>query len=1040
MNQVSQRPLGASYIKTARSILENRELALGHTVVEVEVEGLSEGVAYLLKTKGLATKQVEFLALLDGSPTNKDLDIINAAAEKFGTTSHPICVAPKGEMDQIAQAKAVGVSLWEPEELFSRFVALPARFPSLLRDVAALQRTNAFFDTFQERDAVVDGVSWEEEGSKTVGATSYLLEWLSARKRTKPILLLGERGTGKSWQMLRFAQEAHARSLGYPWQSGLVFFVRLSELVNLIEEASAATPVLPQYIIQKYPDVQFAFDGAGMLGALLRSGHSVVCVDGFDEMDLLPTDTQVRARLTGLLLLLSKSTRFVLTCRPGHFDSLTTLLAANTWGVANIGETFEILELVPFDLSRKLAYINAAAEPGKGKALLDQLAGLKEQSIELQPLQNAVSTCAQHPGFLAYLVEAVKNGEPSATRLIGDGIKDVFIEFNMLHARTLRTYRSIGGKRVDLSSERRMQLLSDIAWYMAERELPNREATIDLANLPPRIRLHYNIDSDVLERDLRSQTVFELVPTTSEIRADNDTDPEIRDIRYTERLESMTSERVDSQMMRTSLARFTLRTPKKATHATGVKLGESSVCGGYFLANHIAARLRQTGPFGPLSDEVRLRHLGRVGLGPQAAALLRELLHENDPDSISRLGVDGWQMMRKLASDSPFYIYSPWFRYLAANLCAIGSLSPAAALAVDPWSEQVSLIIAPPFRLNNYQMALVPPPKSSASAKPFLLGVHEVTNEQYLHFLKADSSVVDSNATVWGKEWTVNRVTIAGSGSTTPPSPNSTLTNEYHLFLWMPNDATSVSGTHEDTPPFLSYLPPEGIRRHPVTYVSWYAAASYCDWLSNGERLALKYADVLANPPRVNDTTRSNEINGYRLPTKEEWIWAARAGHEDIHQPWDLFPYYLPEQFRDASTEQKGFIVNPDAWQYYQTAQQVMHQVLLGAGKDRTDVVYDEPNDFGVSGLMGNVREWCHDAPVEQEGLRSNPSIERLILGSTGYLGLATFDFEYATPLYPRNTNPDVGFRVARSPSADELKLLNERQAEIAALPEHPTC
>ena len=37
-----------------------------------------------------------------------------------------------------------------------------------------------------------------------------------------------------------------------------------------------------------------------------------------------------------------------------------------------------------------------------------------------------------------------------------------------------------------------------------------RVSTLDLANLPPRIRLEYGIADEALERDLRSQTVFEL--------------------------------------------------------------------------------------------------------------------------------------------------------------------------------------------------------------------------------------------------------------------------------------------------------------------------------------------------------------------------------------------------------------------------------------------------------------------------------------------------------------------------------------------------
>jgi hypothetical protein len=110
-----------------------------------------------------------------------------------------------------------------------------------------------------------------------------------------------------------------------------------------------------------------------------------------------------------------------------------------------------------------------------------------------------------------------------------------------------------------------------------------------------------------------------------------------------------------------------------------------------------------------------------------------------------------------------------------------------------------------------------------------------------------------------------------------------------------------------------------------------------------------------------------------------------------------------------------------------------MKAVFLGAGKQAREVLYDEPNDYGVSGLVGNVREWCHDT-ANAEGAKA----ERFILGATGFLGENTFNFEYKTSLYLRNTNPDVGFRIARSLAPSDINVLRRREAEIAALGARP--
>jgi formylglycine-generating enzyme required for sulfatase activity len=102
--------------------------------------------------------------------------------------------------------------------------------------------------------------------------------------------------------------------------------------------------------------------------------------------------------------------------------------------------------------------------------------------------------------------------------------------------------------------------------------------------------------------------------------------------------------------------------------------------------------------------------------------------------------------------------------------------------------------------------------------------------------------------------------------------------------------------------------------------------------------------------------------------------------------------------------------------------------------KQSGNVIHDEPNDFGVAGLIGNVREWCDSAPNEHIDVNKSELMQRLILGATGYLGESTFNFEYGTPLYPRNTNPDVGFRISRTLGSDEVEILRKREAAIAAL------
>lgn len=408
-----------------------------------------------------------------------------------------------------------------------------------------------------------------------------------------------------------------------------------------------------------------------------------------------------------------------------------------------------------------------------------------------------------------------------------------------------------------------------------------------------------------------------------------------------------------------------------------------------------------------------------------------------------RFGEEAWQLLVGLAESGGYQVFSPSYRYLVSNLLQIGGLSQAQAKLLDPWRGRISKIVRGPLReeMKGHEMALIPPPpmpNSPTNSKPFLLGVHEVTNHEYRRFVASEPRANDSHCTVRGFEWSVRRVTIAGSGDEKSRSENHRLTNEYHLFFWLPTErsSTNLDSASGNAGGRTSYLPPDAIRNHPVTYISWFAAAAFCDWLSLGDGFDRRYKaelhDALESEGSVSHEPDAENI-GYGLPTRSQWVWAAKGGHEDLQRPWEAFPYYLEERGAPGGSKSPPGVIDHAAWKRYARYQQVMRAVLLGAGKQAREVLYDEPNDYGVSGLVGNVREWCQDS-ANGEGVET----ERLILGATGFLGEETFDFEYKTSLYPRNTNPDVGFRVARSLRLSDIKALRRREIEIASLEAEP--
>jgi len=1034
----------STFLEVAETVFRSPELQSGFNFVkpldsEVEaaysVSTSSLGMSfYLLTSQSLRLAAQELLVLLDRplEVNDEGFSLIAKVAREVAKCKMVTAVAEGIEQITDHAIGDVDLRLWGAEDLFSKILQLPSSFEAQLRTLAGIQRPDEFPYVFQKRMARVHMVAGRQPALRLVELASYFYNWLGTRRRHSPILLLGERGSGKSWQMLRFALDAYRLHQEQPWTYGPAFLVRLRDLVDLVEHASSASPVVCEYLFRHHPGLSAVFGGAATLGAMFGTGHAVVLVDGFDEMDVVPTDARVRTRLTSLLLLLSKRTRFVLSSRAGHFSSLSSLFEMPAWSGSTVAQIFEILEIIPFDEVRKVAYINAAS--GQSADVVKKIFGFGSNAAS--PLQHALSICASHPGLLAQINDDMGKGVKNPLELISEAIFAILVEFNLLHGRAREDYRVFNDELavayglpeerwIKLSVDRRAELLGDLAWYMAERGVD----TVNLSNLPPRIRLEYRITDDALERDLRSQTVLEIV--TDSLRASDSTSRDTK--------QSMRHHTEERRVADSSIVRFTLRNPDGEKDS----VGETSVTGAYFLARYLVSHLLEPGPFGPLPSSAKLKYLGRLPLGPMGAAMLSEMLRSTG-NSERSFGMEAWSFLVGLAKGGGYQVFSPSYRYLVSNLRQIGGLSQEEAELLDPWQGEVVKIVRGPLRkeMKGHQMALVPPPttaNSESQSKPFLLGVHEVTNEEYCRFVEGTPGLSENDCTVKGPEWSVGRVTVAGSGNEKGRSVNHRLTNEYHLFFWLPtgrfsSNPGSASGNEGGS---TLYVPPVSILEHPVTYVSWFAAAAFCDWLSLGERFGRCYERELFDALEWGDNVSVSadpkaETTGYRLPTRSEWVWAAKGGHEDLQRPWEAFPYYLGKNNSWGGGERPPNVVNDTAWSRYARCQQVMRSVLLGAGKQAREVLYDEPNDYGVSGLVGNVREWCQDT-IGRGGVET----ERLILGATGFLGEETFDFEYKTSLYPRNTNPDVGFRVARSLSADEVRRLAGRQEAVAELPRY---
>ena len=162
----------------------------------------------------------------------------------------------------------------------------------------------------------------------------------------------------------------------------------------------------------------------------------------------------------------------------------------------------------------------------------------------------------------------------------------------------------------------------------------------------------------------------------------------------------------------------------------------------------------------------------------------------------------------------------------------------------------------------------------------------------------------------------------------------------------------------------------------PVERVSWYDAIYFCNKLSKKCGLTPVYSEIKGK------ITQNSVANGFRLPTVDEWKYAAKGGEDFRYSGSD-------------NLDEVGWYVNNSGGKTHPVAQK-------------------KPNGYGLYDMSGNVCEWLWDSCTMRYGYKrkDNPRYKRggSWSGDGGFCRVEYFDREVAS-----KKGSNLGFRIVRT-------------------------
>lgn len=814
----------------------------------------------------------------------------------------------------------------------------------------------------------------------------------------KNLLILGERGAGKTWLLKDFVYSQNEKFIKQPWKFIPAIYINLNDYSKYLNRSKGLHKTLSYFILKDHPSKRNG--EIYMWEAFLSTQHTIIVLDGFDEISNEIEDTyELIKDLNNLFNYIPSKCKIILSLRATKFNSIAEIhdlfclhFKTNTnavfgtdiflkSGLSSIDKTkFNIFDIIPFD-------------DKDVKELVKRLISTESQHKSRDLIYNSIENILSNPKKL-FINEQLKDiiSIPACAKevlkLLGEKFEDPFQVFEM----------SIINQLIDINLEekRATNSFSFIKNNRTIKDFLNSEFY-----LPDEEKVNFRIDLNSRVKILEG-IAWHLIETNR-----NEFNPELIAYTFLEmpntQFKAIINDLKSQTVFKNSLNEY---------KANKIQFRLLSIQA-YFASRYIFFSISR--------DYKNIKYLGRFNfnspIGKLVAGFLKCLLSSGGIDineETTRYSlIDIEENVKKISLSElksliDKYIqeadrFSPYTKYLRSNIELLDFKELLSVNSEWTFLQSSNQI----FSLSHEDIiprGVIEITKKSEFIKkeiaPFILARREVTNTEFNTFLESDIipcfiKVKDETKSIY--KLSFKKAKNKDLGKNNHPLNWSSIhrgettlfklfTNDYHLFYWQ-------DGNFSTEDEFV-----------PVVWISGFVAAIYCNWktiVSNKQKVVdddLYYKiKIVDNKPEITINEEPTEYIRFRLPSLFEWLYASRA-YAEYEFPWSR---YLNSNDPLENRKGENFIA-----------------FLIDSRQKPLSAMASIPNEFGIYGLIGNVREWVFP-DIDGNKLMGN------IMGATPTLGKFTYSFNHLGNQLPLiNTNLDVGFRIAASIDKDSYEII----------------